>query len=162
MTDDSQSYTMAYLAQMIGAKIIVEAGTYMGAATNILARVNPEATVYTADPHTSPNLTESNIVFYRGDFLEMLGEIQDPVDFGYVDATPLDEFGTERTYNYRWLCGLAIQEKLSPGGLICFDDTDPAPWRMPFIELGYIKNMCQINLTALKGFSIYSHTVPHT
>jgi predicted O-methyltransferase YrrM len=156
MTDESQAQAMAWLAQMMNAKIIVEAGTYNGAATRILADVNPDAMIYTADPYTSPSFTQDNIVFHQGDFLEMLDGIEGEIDLAYIDATPPSEHGTALTYNYRWLCGVAASKRLSPGGLVCWDDTNPAGWREPFVELEHIKEMAQINMTALKGFSIYS------
>jgi len=161
MTDEAQAQVMAWLARMIGARVIVEAGTYHGAATRILAEVNPAAVVWTADPYTSPTFV-GNVIFQRRDFLEMLADISEPIDFAYIDATPPDEHGTKHTYRYRLKCGLAVAERLSPHGIICFDDTNPAPWREPFPELGEIQEFCQINLNALKGLSIYQRTETET
>jgi predicted O-methyltransferase YrrM len=150
---------MAWLARMIGAKVIVEAGTYGGAATRILAEVNPHATVWTADPMRHSNISlmlddHPNIIYHEGDFIEMLERVP-VIDFAYIDATTPEEHGTAHTYSYRHRSGQAVAERLSPNGIICYDDTNPKPWREPFPELALIQDFCQINLRALKGFSIY-------
>ena len=156
MTNNEQAQVMAWLARLTKSRVIVEAGTYYGATTKVLASANPYATVYTADPYTSPRFKETNVVFHQGDFLEMLDIYGlDQIDFAYIDATPIEEHGTEHSYRYRYRCGMECAKRATPNGIICFDDTNPAPWKKPFRELEQIKEMCQLNIKALKGFSVW-------
>ena len=115
-----QQQLLGLLARGIGAKSIVEAGTYRGETALVLSLMNPDAHVWTADPvdHGQEYLNErDNITYVRADFLEML-EFVPVVDFAYIDASGVDNTDTMLRYEH----ALAVWEKLSRGGMIVFDD----------------------------------------
>lgn len=144
-TTEHQAYMLAHLAHMIGARTIVEAGTYKGATAFALGVVNRYAAVHTFDPHDhGVGWMPHNVHVHRCDFLWML-EYVDDVDFAYIDATDA-EHGTR----YRWECADAVLDLLNPRGIIAFDDT----WT-DWDGVDEIRGLCQINIQAQKGLSIY-------
>jgi predicted O-methyltransferase YrrM len=145
VTHTEQAYMMAWLAHMIEARVIVEAGTYKGKATRIFAEVNPNAKVYTADiEYYAPELPAS-VVYHRGDFADMVRAIPS-IDFAYIDASGRSNLETR----LRWDHAQLVLPKLSPRGIIAFDDT-LSEWD----GVREIREFCQINLRALKGLSLY-------
>ena len=148
MTDPSQCMVLAGLAAMIGAETIVESGTYKGAATRALAEANPKARVWTADLVEYPEVADlpPNTRFYHGDFMDMLTAIQQPINFAYIDASGADNKQTRLRLTH----SIAVADRLSPGGIICWDDT----WT-DWDGVKEIREFAQINLLAQKGLSIY-------
>jgi predicted O-methyltransferase YrrM len=111
-------------------KVVVEAGTFRGhfafAAANILRQIE-SGMVYTADPvdGTSELLTQPMaqrllpyLHVHRGDFLDMLADVPDPIDFAYIDAS------SKENPHMRWEHARAVHARMRPGGLILVDDTE--------------------------------------
>lgn len=148
MTDPAQCMVLAGLANMIGARTIVEAGTYRGAAARALGEHNPEARVWTADIVERPEVEDlpPNTRFYHGDFVDMLHAIKQPIDFAYIDASGASNRETE----LRWSHALHVLPKLSPRGIIAWDDT----WSQ-WEGADKIRAFANINILALKGLSLY-------
>ena len=143
-TGRAQCRVLGGLAGMIGAKVIVEAGTYTGVAARALAEMNPTAVVYTADVEDLAGNLPVNVVRYVGPFEDMLAGI-DSVDFAYIDAT-----GSGNDTDLRRRHGQLVLAKLTPRGIIAFDDT----WT-DWAGVEWIRDLCQINVQACKGLSLY-------
>lgn len=146
MTDRAQALMMAQLARMLDAKVIVEAGTHMGSTAVTLALENPTAVVRTADINRPPKMVgwPPNLHFHLGDFGEMVSGMKD-IDLAYIDAT-----GPGRYTRLRWEHAQIVLPKMAPHGIICFDDT-LTEWD----GVAEIRDLCQINIHALKGLGIY-------
>lgn len=142
-TGPAQIGVLAHLALMIDARVIVEAGTFTGVTAKGLAAVNPQAHVYTADVN-AVDVSGPNLTFYHGPFEAMLAGL-DEVDFAYIDAT-----GEGNDTDLRRRHGQMVLEKLTPRGIIAFDDT----WT-DWDGVEWIRELCPLNLQAKKGLSIY-------
>lgn len=141
---------LAGLAKMIGARTIVEAGTYRGAAARALGKHNPEARVWTADIVEHPAVEDlpPNTRYYHGDFVDMLHAIEQPIDFAYIDASGPSNKDTE----LRWSHAIHVLPRLSPRGIIAWDDTW-TDWHGVY----KIRAFANMNILALKGLSLYQH-----
>jgi predicted O-methyltransferase YrrM len=126
---------VSMLVNFVKPAVVVEAGTYRGhltlAVANVL-RITEHGKIWSADTEDNfsptlaciadqhPNIAE-RIVFYQGDFLDMLRDIPE-VDFGYIDAS------SQENPHLRLDHANAVYDKLSPNGLIVVDDTASPDW----------------------------------
>lgn len=116
------------LVNFIRPKVVVEAGTYKGhfafAVANILRQYG-EGKVYTADPTDRVTALFDLVPFllphlhyHQGDFLEMLKDVPDPIDFAYIDAS------SKENPRMRMEHMKTVYPRLNDGGLILIDDTE--------------------------------------
>jgi len=118
-----QGKILEILAKIIGAKNIVEIGTYTGYASIFLARglaakgklttidINEELEEMVQDFFNQSGL-EDKIDYRIGDALEVIPTLSGPFDFVFIDAD-------KRNYvNYYDL----VVDKMKPGGLILADN----------------------------------------
>ena len=142
---DQQTF-LATLARGIGAKTIVESGTYLGGTTKVLAEHNPEADVWTSDIVDHKVKLPANCHFYCMDFAQMIELFVPTIDFAYIDASG----ATNRETWLRKEHGELVLDRLTPGGIIAWDDTW-SEWE----GVDWIRDLCQINLRVWKGLSLY-------
>src|SRR5512146_2732868 len=106
--------------------VVVEAGTHHGHTALALAHALESAGVpghvWTADTAESGVLANAEklrlahrITFFKGDFLDMLPGIPEPIEFAYLDAGP-------DTDGLRWRHFQGMRDRLAPGALVATDD----------------------------------------
>lgn len=132
-TDDTASHPAnidlaCMFLSFLEPEVVVEAGTYKGhfafAAANILRQLG-KGKVYTADTinfidhlWTDASTITPFIHFLHGDFLDLLKDVPDPIDFGYIDASTLEN------PHLRWEHATAVFKRLRLGGILMVDDTE--------------------------------------
>lgn len=147
-THPEQAEMLAWLARMVRAETIVEAGTYKGMTACALGLANPDATVWTADLVRKPIELPPNVIYHVGLFEDMLTLIEEPICFAYIDAS--GPGNTDPALRARLF--ELVRPRLRPNGIIAVDDTwDDWP------GAAKIRSYCQLNLRALKGLSLYQH-----
>lgn len=114
------------------AKLIVEAGTWMGDFAEAAAKACPNAKLLTADPLKVAFLRQGNIFFYQGDFSDMLTKhiVGSPriVDFAFIDSgppMPTDAF--EDGIRIRHFH--AVLPYMRPGGIVAVHDMATRDWQ---------------------------------
>lgn len=129
-SDPLTTNLLACAAAFMGARVVVEAGSYQGRTTCAMAKAlrrsgTPGFRVWTADTEKvhadrtqetvdDNDLTE-HVTVYHGDFLDMLKEVPGEIDFAYLDG------------GERWPMVKAVRPRLSEHGLIFIDDMN-TPW----------------------------------
>lgn len=118
--EDEVGPFLASMIKMIGAKIIVESGTFTGKTTWHLANAvaNLNGMVYTidvVDVMTQEVRDHKNIKFLLGSSIDVLNEFSSTIDFLFLDSVHkydylLDEFG-------------AGHQKLKTGGILAIHDS---------------------------------------
>lgn len=158
-TDLEQIELLCALIRCARPRVVVESGTFLGHSALMMAaecRENGVGHVWTADPvdHGVVGLAEMAglgpfLTYFRGDFAEMCPE---RVDFAYIDGSGEGEEGAQ----LRWEHFSMVLGRLSPGGIVCVDDTLSDDWRdgEGGRSVGRIREKC-VNFRFLKGFSVF-------
>ena len=131
--EDATLYLLFGLVKSMRPSLIVEAGTYMGHATTIMAAAMREAGIdgelWSADPmdYGALKVVEQNgltdfVHLYRGDFNEMLeGPLKDrSFRMAFIDSGPSSTFQTADDIRHHH-CE-AARKRLKAGGLMIVDD----------------------------------------
>jgi predicted O-methyltransferase YrrM len=127
-TDEGSLMFLFALAFYLKPKVVVEAGTYQGHFSVVLARLLPDCHVWTADPYTrmSESSSPSNLHFVQGDFDEMLNArpiLKGRVDFAFIDSGP--PMAVEEP-EVRWRHWTSCKAFMRSGGVMACHDTNTA------------------------------------
>lgn len=115
---------LAAFANMLDAKTIVEAGTHRGRTARALARLCPQAHVWTADPYDhKPVIDCPNLTYVRDRYEAMLTQVPGAIDLAFIDASDTIKLECPRL-EYVQL----TLPRMSPEGLIVVDDTASPDW----------------------------------
>lgn len=122
--------TLELLALLVAANapdLIVEAGTYKGHFAENAIEACPRTTVFTADTIDYGYRPSDEWIYdYRGDFEAMLEELDQWIDFAFIDSGPPFAEGFEKGVRKRHYD--AVKKRMAPGGLICVHDTNKTDW----------------------------------
>lgn len=134
--DERSLMLLTDLLTFTEAKVVVEAGTYLGNFSLTASRL--ATLVYTADPHDygwTGLLDENgitNVVFVQDDFEEIATrhpEVVGRVDFAFIDSGPRRPFeGEEVDHGMRYRHYKAAKRWARSGGLVVVDDVNANDW----------------------------------
>lgn len=155
MTSDPRTLDLlSAMLPVLEPKVIVEVGTYRGWGCALFAETlvyhRLPGHVWSCDPvdHGVQEMLDrggltDRVTLVQGTFEHLLAQLQDPIDFCYIDASDIREPSLRLRYTK-----LALT-RMSPGGVICVDDA-AGDWK----GCKTLRRMAQLYLPHLRGLAV--------
>lgn len=159
-TDTEALYLVSQMCLYERAYIAVEAGTYKGHGTLLLASALRAAGVnghlWTADPvdcgvdeYLAKNDLTAFATYFNGDYLDMLKVVPKPIDFAFIDASDHAPDSDRLMRVHHLVVTIPL---MRPGGIVCLHDTGGLRGDWAGREL--IRNMGGLNLRGPRGLTV--------